>query len=150
DLAAEPLPVDPVGVAAVARAAVEGDEAPGLDLDDQLLAGLVGGGDGGADRVAGARRVADGDAGPPELLDAAVGPHPHGVVERPVPVAVLLDDDHDGEAVEAQRGVGPEEAPLRVGLGGPPSRRLWLADGPDAPRPVARPEPHVGRDLPLA
>ena len=49
------------------------------------------------------------DLGPAELLDAAVGPHAGGVVERAVAVGLLLHDHDDGEVVEAQGHVQPPE-----------------------------------------
>ena len=58
----------------------------------------------------GAAAVVDLDPRPAELLDAAVGEHPRRVVERAVAVGRFLDDDDEGEVVEAQRRVQPPEA----------------------------------------
>jgi hypothetical protein len=66
-----------------------------------------------------------------------------GLVHHPVAVGLLLQDDHDGVVLEAQRDVRPPEPVDR--LLGAAARRLGLADGTDAPRPVPRAQPPVRR-----
>ena len=104
-----PLAVRPVGVA-VAGAELQRHEPEGVDLDRHRLPGHVGEVQRGVLRVTAARAVADVVLRPAELLDPAVGPHPLGVVERAVPVGLLLHDHDDLEVVEAQRHVEPPEA----------------------------------------
>src|SRR4051812_3869987 len=91
--------------------------------------------------------IVDLDARPAQLVDPAVLPDADRVAERAVPGAVLLRDDHDGEAVEPQRHVEPPEAEVGVVRG--PSGWLGLADRADAPRAVPRPHPGVRRDRDL-
>ena len=91
--------------------------------------------------------VADVDSRPTELLGATVGVHPHGVVEGARAVGLLLEDHHRRELLEAQRD--PEPVERRFQLGGPSPRRHRLADGADAPRPVARGGEVLRRDVPL-
>src|SRR5690606_1828747 len=141
---APPPAVAPVGVAAVAGADVEGDVAEGGDLEVERAPAPLPEPQPGPLGQAGAGPVADLDLGPAELLDPPVGPHPHGVVEGAVPVGLLLDDDDQREALEAQRYVEPPE-PGR-GVVRRPARRLGLADGADAPGAVAGADPAVGRD----
>ena len=85
-------------------------------------------------------RVVDLDPRPAQLLDAAVLPDPGAVVQRPEAAGLLLDDEDDREVVERHRHVQPPHA-LERRIRRPPSG-FGFADGPDAPRPVARPDPY--------
>ncbi len=81
---------------------------------------------------------------PAELLAPAVLPDPGAVVERPEAVGVLLEDQHDGVLLEAERHVEPPHA-LEGRVGGR-TLRLGLPHRPDPPRAVARADPSVGSD----
>ena len=99
--------------------------------------------DDAARRRPGAGDVRRLDARPAELLDPAVLEDPGAVVEEPVAVGLLLDDQADAEVVEGDRHVEPPHpVPGRVGRA---AGRLGLAGGADAPRPVAGADPAVGR-----
>ena len=83
------------------------------------------------------------DARPAELLDPAVLEDPRAVVEEPVAVGLLLDDQAHPEVVEGDRHVEPPHAAPR-GVGRAPGR-LGLAGRADPPRPVAGADPAIGR-----
>src|SRR5207237_8782501 len=74
EVLAPPLAMAPVGVAAVAGAHVQGDEAEGVDLERDRLAAPLGEMDRGVLGVPRTRPVADVNFRPPQLLLAAVGP----------------------------------------------------------------------------
>src|SRR4051794_39264990 len=105
-----PLSVGPVGVTAVAAADVDRHGQQRLDLELEWLAVRRGAGARRAGRDAAAGGVADGDLWPAELLDAPVVPDPVAVVEGAVAVGVLLEDQHHGVLLEAERDVGPPHA----------------------------------------
>src|ERR1700733_4974877 len=145
ELLALPYAVQPVRVAAVPATDVDGHWQLGLDLE--VDGGAVGGGgvNRRAGRDAGARAVVDFHPRPAQLFDAAVAPNPGAIVERPEPVGLLLNDQHDGEVVECHRHVQPPHSPEWGGGGGPP-RRLGFADRPDTPGPIAAADPGRGID----
>src|SRR3546814_2893616 len=74
--------------------------------------------------------------GPAEVVDAAVGPEAHGLLEHPAAVVALLADEHERVVLHADRRVEPAEA--GAGLAGQAPRRLGLAHRTDPPRPVER------------
>ena len=83
--------------------------------------------------------------GAAEVVDAAVGPEAHGLLEHAAAVATLLADEHHRVVLHAERRVEPAEGLGR--LGGEVAGRLGLADRADAPRAVAAPPPVVGGDV---
>src|SRR3546814_2521459 len=48
--------------------------------------------------------------GPAEVVDAAVGPEAHGLLEHPAAVVALLADEHERVVLHADRRVEPAEA----------------------------------------
>src|SRR6476646_9120974 len=90
----------------------------------------------------GAGRVMDRRSHAVELFNPAVSPTSGAVVEAPVPVRVLLDDQEDLVVVEGQWQIQP---PHSAECGVRPAGRFRLADGPDTLLPCAT--AHRGRRL---
>ena len=142
EAAAAPLPVRPVGVAAVAGTDVEHDRTRASRPRCRTACRR-------ARRCSTARsgwRVPDrywiSTSGQPSCSTRPSPQMRAGVVERAEAVRQLLGDHDDGEVVEPQRHVQPPEALER--LVGVATGRLGLADRPDAPRPVTGADPAVG------
>src|SRR6266540_714565 len=126
-----PLPVRPIGVAAVAGPAVEGHQAERLDLDGHGLPAALAHMDRRRLGMAGSSPVPDLDLRPAQLLGrppARGRPHPPRFAEDAFAVAVLLGDDDEREVVETQWRVRPPEAEAGVGLGRCPARRSSETD----------------------
>ena len=144
-LRALPLAVGPVGVA-VAGPEVQRDEAERLDLDRRAASRRcpsrcrV-----GAVRVTAARPVVDVDLAASRAAPTRPSGHTRTAsLSVRWPSGSSCGDHDDREVVEAQRHVRSTRSPRS------PSRRrsgraVGVADRPDAPRPVAGPEPGVGR-----
>ena len=74
--------------------------------------------------------------GTTELLDATVGPHPFGLLQRTESVGLLGADVEDRVVLETHGEVRPHATAHGVGAG-PDALGLFLADGTHTPGPIA-------------
>ena len=131
ELLALPHSVDPVRVAAVTAADVNGHRQLGLDLEAHRRTGGIGGIDGGAGGNPCARTVVNLHPWPAQLFDPAVTPDPSAVVHGTEPAGILLNDHDNGKIIEGHRHVQPPHA-FEGRVGGTPGR-FGFADRPDTP-----------------